>query len=322
MVKLTMTSLCELYLNVRGYERECEHIKFAAKAMQATRRWRLSSEEREYLDRLLGLSGTNSSLMLSNTYMRNHSRRLLLDTVREYFDANITPDTNLYFFTFACDVGFVSDRTPVVRLAALKSLIERALRKIGLSAIVQIEIQAIINYPQKGMGRTLMVHAHAIGWGDYSEEEIEAAVDELNRSQGWQNHLGAEPIKFRQLEGGTPEALILTYYLDKAPASGKNRIELRKRPGEFRFRDTQAGYRPELCLRIVEGLSQISITDAVFAVGEGKHVRRAWKARFLEWSDRQGHRGSRRQTPERNASFWKHVRTKHGSKLFEPYRFD
>src|SRR5207248_1991489 len=99
-------------------------------------------------------------------------------------------------------------------------------------------------------------------------------VDELNETRSWSNHFGIDPIKFRRLQYGIADVVQMGFYIDKVPRSGKNRIERRNEPGNYRLMETLAGYRDELALRVFEGLSHIPITDAVFSVGDGKFIRK------------------------------------------------
>jgi len=309
-----MLSMTDLYLNVRQSERILANTCFAEKALRATRRWKLCDDDRTILKGFAGLSEGASAFTLSNSSLRSASCRALVDSFREYWEASLPVDVPAYFFTFTCDVGFTSDRLAVIRLRAFRRMLADALRQIGLSGISQLEIQAVVNYPQQGAGRTLILHAHSILWGVSKLRAIRTVIDELNADPRWSNPLSATPIVCRRLKGGMFEALPLCYYLDKMPIAGKNRVPYRKKPGEYRFRDTMAGYRPELALRVMEALSQISMFDAVVATGDGVHVRRAWESRLAAAFPQL--RRPDRDYLEDVALAWTSMREMNGSKNF------
>ena len=72
--------------------------------------------------------------------------------------------TRYFFLTFIDDIGNTSDRAPQVNLPAIQRKVDKATRAIGLHGVGVIEVQALMNYPGKGHGRTLLFHAHAIAW--------------------------------------------------------------------------------------------------------------------------------------------------------------
>ena len=242
----------------------------------------------------------------------------MVTSLREAWPTVIGAAKNVFFYSFADDCGITSDRTPTLRLKIFKRKIYKALKKLGLSAIVQIELQSIMNYPQRGDGRLLLLNAHAICWGDTSLGRLAKILKKLNSSRSWTNQFGARPIVRRRLRNGLADVLQLGHYIDKLPDSTKNRMERRNEPGKFLFRDTIVGYRPEFALRVFEGLSYIPITDAVFGVGEGKLIRKAWKARLTAF-----HRN--RPEVDRTSKFlptdvlWRDARERNGSRLFAEF---
>lgn len=139
----------------------------------------------------------------------------------------------------------------------------------------------------------------------------------MNRSRSWSNQFGIQPIVRRRLRNGLGDVLQLAHYIDKVPDSTKNRMARRKWQGHL-FRATIAGYRPEFALRVFEGLSYIPIFEAVFGVGEGKLIRKAWKAKVTPFH---------RSRPEVDSSsaflttgvFWRQPRERNGSQLLAEY---
>ncbi|MDB5724144.1 MAG: hypothetical protein JWQ16_898 [Novosphingobium sp.] len=309
-------SLLDMHLNVKDYTRTRDNIIFGTKVLKATRHWHTTDFDTQFLRDVLGLARFNSWPVLSNINLRTKSPRILAGCIRNHFAKYPQWDGRFYFFTFAPELGFTSDRTPTLNARSVTRNIQTAHRAMGLSAIGQLEIHPIVNWPQGGLGRTLMLHGHTIAWGDVPEVEVAAVVAELNLQRCWRNPLDATPIVFRALEGGINEAVMLAYYLDKLPTSGKNRAPLRRIPGEYRFWDTQEGYRPELALRVMEALSQFSIFDAVFSVGDGVDIRRDWRSELFN----NGAVSSLALHPNcaENGAMWGHIRQHHGSKLFRP----
>lgn len=292
---------------------------FLRRVLAASHRLSLPPKRQRRLHALLGVDGCTHAMLLSDVALRIEGARLLFDVVREQLPTLAREGTPMFHITFADDIGLMSDRTPVFKLAALRRKVDKAIRAMGLSAIVMTEVQPLMNHKIDGVGRTLMLHAHALGWGPVSRRKFRAATKKLNASRSWSNTFGAKPIVSRKLNNGLDDALKIIAYVAKLPHDAKYMVPVTTKSGQsFRFRPTITGYRDRLALRIAEGLSHYTIFDAVFGVGDGKYIRKAWKPRLVAWH--------RKRTAKRSyarrvfvAPFWKRVHREYGDGRYAPY---
>lgn len=317
-----MVSIEEMYLGARQYESVISSLSYGDKLKHATRRWKIPEGVLSHQLRcLIGREAAMPQMRLSDTQLRVHSQSAMVHAVRDLWEPLIGSAKGAYQISFADDCGITSDRTPTLRQRVFRRKMYKAMEALELSGIVQTELQGVMNYPQRGLGRLLLLNAHGIVWGDIRRKEMCARVDELNASRSWSNQFGIEPIVLQRFHYGLGDALVCAHYMDKIPEAAKNRMERRKEPGTYFFRDTIRGNRPEFALRVFEGLSHMPILDAVMGIGDGKFVRKAWKARLTEYH---------RNRPEIDTvtdflpvdEFWREIRAHNGSKLFEPYQVD
>ena len=253
---------------------------FIARVTRAIDRLQPSLLRRRRFDGLFGVRGCLADLRLCDVEARKTSAEILVDVIRDLEPNFKTPGATFRHITFIDDIGMTSDRYPILRLHALRRKVDKAIRRLGLSALVFIEVQPLLNYPGGGTGRTLMLHAHALCWGETPRRVFRKALKEINQSRSWQNEFGARPVKARCLKT-FDDVLRIACYVAKLPYDGKIRVPIGS--GEWRFRPVLQGYPDVLALRIAEGLSHYSIFDAVFSVGEGRLFRLEWKRRLVEW---------------------------------------
>lgn len=280
----------------------------------------LSTIRRRRLDGLLGLDGHTDQLTMGDANTRKASSQILFTVAEEYIDQLIPKGMPCFHITFVDDLGLTTDQTPVIHLAAYRRKVDKALRAMGLSGIVVIEIQALTNYPAKGKGRTLMLHAHALCWGPVSRRALRAAKEKLNSSRSWSNTFGAQPIKTRQLKNGVDDALKTIVYQTKVPLGAKYRWPIHKGSDHYRFRPTMKAFTDTLALRIMEGLSQISIFDSVFCVGEAKYIRKAWKTGLVKWHRQRSEMGKGPIKAFDSAKLWARIRRANGQEIYKPFQ--
>ena len=142
----------------------------------------------------------------------------------------------------------------------------------------------------------------------------------LNKSRSWSNSFGALPIKTRRLKNGLEDALQIICYQIKAPLGGKRLVPRPGHPGEYRFQSTMTGFTDEVALRLIEGLSQIGIFDAVFCIGDAKHLRKIWKTKFVEWHWERSEMGQGPIEDFDRAKLWKRIRRANAQKLYRPFQ--
>ena len=292
---------------------------YLQRVLSAADRLRLPAERQRRLHALLGVDGCTHDMLLSDAALRIEGAQLLFDVVREQLPTLMREGTPMFHITFADDIGLMSDRTPVFKLAALRRKVDKAIRTMGLSAIVMTEVQPLMNHKTNGEGRTLMLHAHALCWGPVSRRKFRTAKKQLNASRSWSNTFGAKPIVSRRLHNGLEDALKIIAYVAKMPHDAKYMVPVITKSGQrHRFKPTITGYRDRLALRIAEGLSHYTIFDAVFGVGDGKYIRKAWKPLLVAWH--------RKRTAKRSyarkvfvAPFWKRLHREYGDGHYAPY---
>ena len=289
---------------------------FLKRVLRAGERLTVGNQNAARLRALLGVEGVTPLPLLSDVSLRIQAANILFDTTKRLLRTVAPKGTPMFHITFVDDIGLMSDRKPILKLAALKRKVDKAIRSLGLSGVVMVEVQALTNYPAKGEGRTLMVNAHGLCWGTVSRRKFRAAKQKLNGSRSWKNQFGAQPIFSRRLEGGRPDALRIISYLAKMPHDGKYRVPIAK--DKFRFHPTLKGYPDSLALRIAEGLSHYSIYDAVFAVGDGKGIRKAWKSEVEAW-----HRDRLKDADQVHtfdvSAFWTELRS---ASIYRPYELE
>lgn len=298
----------------------CKSYAFRDRVLRAANRLSLPPARRRRLLALLGVDGCTRIIQLSDIAARVEAAKILFQVTGQYLPVLVPTGTPMFHITFVDDIGLTSDRTPVLKLAALKRKVDKAMRSMGLSGIVMVEVQALLNYPAQGHGRTLMLHAHALCWGAVSRRRFRAARRKLNGSRSWQNHFGAQPVFSRRLHHDVDDGQRIVCYLAKMPHDGKYRVPLAGGT-KFRFRPTLKGYPDNLALRIAEGLSHYTIYDAVFAVGSGSVIRKEWKQQLQSWQ-RARLDSAGRVHAFRVDQFWRTVRRSQSGTLYQPYGID
>lgn len=257
---------------------------FARMIKRGAKGWSLRPKDRRILRAIMGLRGCSSRMSLADVGLHSMALKKLLPRLQEHREARGgAKQAKYYLATFIPDKGRTSDRVPVFSVRAFHRQIEDSLRSAGLSGIVVMEIQAITNAPGKGLGRTLMFNAHAIVWAD-GPFNRRSAVKELNASSVWRCADRLKGVRIDTVTKAEGQLEYLAYYLLKLPHEAKVARMHTTKGGKVRpHLDTIKKYRPDLGLRIVEGLSQIGWTEAVFSVGSGKDIAGPWLAELKKW---------------------------------------
>jgi hypothetical protein len=268
---------------------------------------------------LLGLNQHVDELTLADAQARKEALQILFDVAEQHIPQLIPDGTPLYHVTLCDDIGLTTDRDPIIRLSQFRRKVDKAIRALGLSGFAIIEIQVLFDYPSNGR-HTLMVNAHVLGWGHMSRRKFRAAKKKVNTSRSWSNRFGAKPIKTRRLKNGLEDALQIICYQTKAPLGGKRFVPRPGHPGEYRFQTTMTGFTDEVALRLIEGLSQISIFDAVFCIGDAKHIRKVWKADLVKWHRQRSEMGKGPIKDFDRAKLWKRIRRANGQTIYKPFQ--
>jgi len=282
---------------------------YLARAARAAELLRLPRRRRSRIHALLGIDRCLREVPLCDVSARKEGAKILYDVIKGMKPHFAQTGMKVYHVTLVDEIGITTDRNPTLRLKALKRKVDKAIRYVGLSGIVFVEVQPLLNYPGGGEGCTLMLHAHALCWGVVSERKVPKRLKCLNNSRSWANQFGARPILARRLKD-FKNILKIACYVSKLPHDGKYRSP--NSSGEWRFRPTIKGYTYRLALRIAEGFSQYSIFDAVFSVAERKHIRAIWKRRLVDWHRARLERVEQ-EAPFDIPRFWSRLRRKHKS---------
>ena len=268
---------------------------------------------------LLGLDRHTDQLTLADMQARKAALQILFAVAEQWVPELIPDDMPLYHVTLVDDIGHTSDRKPIIRLSQFRRKVDKAIRVLGLSGFAIIEIQVLLDYPL-AKRHTLLVNAHVLGWGHVSRRKFREAKEKLNRSRSWSNSFGALPIKPRRLKHGLDDALKIMCYQTKAPLGAKCRVPRPNHPGEYRFKSTMTGFTDKIALRLIEGLSQISVFDVVFCIGEAKHIRKIWKSELVKWHRQRSETGGGPIKDFDVANLWRYTRRANGHELYRPFK--
>ncbi|MGW8137412.1 hypothetical protein ACWGNZ_17570 [Sphingomonas zeae] len=257
----------------RGQER----LKFFAGLIrQALKNHSASDQIKAAILAYLGLGNRCEAMVASDVRLTHKAASCLAqwaDAKRQEF-----PDRKWYFVTILDDSFNTFDRSPILRIKAIETKVNNAIRKWGVQALMRFEIQAEHQY-RKGH-RLLMVHLHGLLWTDGEFDHLEV-MRTLNASPHWNCATGAKPIHIKPVRSGPNDLKRAAHYTIKLPHSVKNRIESQ---GEcVRQLDTTEGYRPSFALRIFEGYSQLLFQDTIFGVGEGAKCWAQLRGHLRTW---------------------------------------
>ncbi|MGW8140060.1 hypothetical protein [Sphingomonas zeae] len=143
----------------RGQER----LKFFAGLIrQALKNHSASDQIKAAILAYLGLGNRCEAMVASDVRLTHKAASCLAqwtDAKRQEF-----PDRKWYFVTILDDSFNTFDRSPILRIKAIETKVNNAIRKWGVQALMRFEIQAEHQY-RKGH-RLLMVHLHGLLWTD------------------------------------------------------------------------------------------------------------------------------------------------------------
>lgn len=293
--------------------------QLAYRLRRGCRKLKLTPVRERRLLALLGLDRHIGQLTLADMDARKAALQKLFAVAEQQVPLLIPDGAKLYHVTLVDDIGLTDDRQPIIRLRQFRRKVDKAIRALGLSGFAIIEIQVLLDYPMAGQ-HTLLVNAHVLGWGRVSRRKFRAAKKKLNQSRSWSNGFGALPIKARRLKRGLDDALQIMCYQTKAPLGAKRLVPHPKLSGEYRFQPTMTGFTDMVALRLIEGLSQICIFDAVFCIGDAKLIRRQWKTELVAWQRLRTEVGG---GPVRHfdvSKLWARIHKANGHDHFQPFQ--
>jgi hypothetical protein len=255
-------------------------------------------------------------LVASNTRLRQHSTRVLVDLLTEHIRDGTKLDRRYWHFSFLGPL--INEYRPELDVDAYRKVVYRLLSDHDVNAVFSIELQALTNYPQKKRGRSFLLNAHAVVWHDDPGFDADAAADAMASRDALRSEFGAKTVSVTA-RPNTAEVPYLGYYLTKLPALGKR---LRKNPQHKGLKELYPvlEVRDDLRLRLLEILSRLEITDLVWGVLDGKAIRGKWKAAIVNWNRKQCRPGGALDRDFDVEELWQRVRTRpgNGSRNYRP----
>ena len=242
---------------------------------------KLTKKDRKRLEALLGKRAYSGPIRASDLVATQKFGLICADVIHSY--ALALPDLRWFHVTLFADEFRVSERRPALALKSLKGKAYKEIHELGLSGVAWVDIDALPNYPQGGKGGSFMFHVHVLAFTE-RDFDIDHARQKLKRSRSWSCSLKADPTHIVEVTGrmGTPAWWAM--YGAKPPYRAKRR--LLRTDGTARLRWTDEGYRPQLAMRLEEGLAQLALLDGFFAIGEGKDLREDVRRRLVSWHRR------------------------------------
>jgi hypothetical protein len=315
----------DLDLQIAFQDPECRadaDIKlFNASVRRALRRFTLKPSERDEFAALAGDRAATERLVASNRRLRKKATLLLME---EFASLRADPDLSMRrsFRHYSFLGPVVNEYQTEIDIDAYRSVVDRLLRSAKLNAVFAIELQALTNYPQRRLGRSFLLNAHALAWSDDPAVNHDDLVAHMRSSRSLHSHLGAPTVVCTPRTSETGELERLAYYMLKAPAVGKRRQRDPEIPSRFKFTPVNR-VRSDLRLRLFEILSQLELTDLVHGTLDGKFLRRRWTQQVVAWNKERCTRLRPLDADYDTAALWENVRARdeNGSRRFKPVRF-
>lgn len=221
---------------------------------------------------LLGLRPYRGKILASDAISRFVFQQQLMRHLFEHKKQN--PDQRFFFVTLLSDEFRTSKVAPALWLKRLRVKSDKAMRIIckdfgAIGAIAMIEGAWVTQSLDERTGM-FQFHTNGIVWADQSFD-LRAAQHALDSLTNWRCVSGVRPIKMHEITPEMGSIAYWGYYMSKLPVDAVNVFE--KDGGGIKVWKTQKGYRPDVRVRLFEALSQITLQDLVFSIGDGKFLR-------------------------------------------------
>ncbi|MEA3044660.1 MAG: hypothetical protein QOH47_2498 [Sphingomonadales bacterium] len=298
--------------------------KFDEREGEFQRNWRraianlkLDPAQTDFLRLVTVAANVVGYLPWSNRIIRRAAAAALIDLLLRGFSKH--PARRRWLGTFCWDAGITWERRPHVDLVAMKLAVWKALDGYGLTGIGVIEVD-VLKQRRGEKGCRLLFHIHVIVEERRgSKFRPRKAAFKLRSSRRFRNRLGAPSVQFKRITATAADIAWVAAYITKLPPCAKNMVPHRKRPGRHVVRDCEMA--PAWALRLLEIMSHMQATDAVFGIGrKGRRQRRAWHERFRRRLRRRRGRREHFDGGDDVAREWPRIRSRNGSKRLEPCR--
>ena len=265
-------------------------------------------------------------LPASNSRVQNGASDLLFEIVEAWTKKEPwrrVGSEKLRLATFIFNDAFVEAAAPEIFLYRIKDRIRNALYEAKLHGVMFLEFEYTKVPTEPGHSSTAKICVHAHGWiwpGDknFKRREVERL---LNEKRGFEPIFGKPSVKLKSKKAHVRESLVkMSEYVLKRPG-GIKRIS--RKAGEdgkitYRIRHNMDDWSGDIAVRMMELYSQLDITELCFAVGDGKHLRSAWKSKMREEFR---HAKGKHIDADEIGIFWNKVRKSKSKKPMAPIVF-
>lgn len=255
------------------------HRTWAAKVTDHFAKRKLSKRVKRRMEALLGLQPYTGPIRASDLPAARRISREYVRVIHAFQKA--VPDNRWFHVTLLADEFVVGERDPCLLLRRLKGKADKQIRALGLNAIICIDVNPMPNHPRNGQGGSFLFHVHCLCFSD-KPIDVRKARSAMASSRSWSCKLGAKPTHIVEIKAEMGDPCWWAAYDSKAAHEAKNLV-VKKEDGAVKLMSTEEGYRPNLAMRLAEGLSQIALRDTFFSVGEAKDLREEVFRRVTRW---------------------------------------
>jgi hypothetical protein len=239
--------------------------------------------------------------------LRLKSGLALADAVDACVDAGDINPEHIRFATFCFRDGYTDLDAPLPDLDTQAGRIDRLCRRFGLSALIIPDIEVVrlpgYTYP------LLSYHHHALVWTSDGSIIKPTTLSKAMNARLKDQTLILPPVMIsKKLAGQTAIDRVreIAGYATKVTSRLK-RVSYNAL-GEFHSRSSRADFTMEQAVRMLHAWSLLKLYESVKGVGQGKAIRKAWKASFTEQLSRRGNSPfSPVRTPLPNPARWEEV---------------
>lgn len=243
---------------------------------QEVLRWKADRDAKRMLLALCGIEGHPEAMLASDAPLTHRAAIILENWLLAQRDEH--PDRSFYHATFVDHSFNTLDTAPVVPLTKIRKRVVRLISKAGLSGLVRIEVDPLVNHKASD-GRPLLWHAHALMWAD-EEFDHQGWSDRLNESHHWNCSFGAKPILLKPLNDGIMDSQRLAHYIFKLPETASF---FKREQGYNVMHSVKQSYRGYFRMRVLECLSKIEFCDTIAGVRQGAELRQHIRHQTRDW---------------------------------------
>lgn len=255
------------------------HRIWASKLKKHFAKRKLPKCGKRRLQALLGLRPYSGPIRASDLAAARRLSREYVKVICAF--RKVVPHNRWFHITLLADEFVVGERDPCLLIRRLKGKADKQMRALNLNAIVRIDVNPLPNHPRMGRGGSFLFHVHCLCFTD-QPFDVKKARSSMASSRSWSCKLGAKPTHIVEIKPDMGDPCWWAAYDSKAAHEAKNLV-VSKDDGAVKLMSTEQGYRPNLAMRLAEGLSQMALRDTMFSVGEAKDLREEVMRRVMRW---------------------------------------